>query len=286
YLSERIPRRNGFPPAPRTCPGSRGGPDPSRGGRLSAPGGQVEQQDVEQRSGGRLGVLPGRFAPAPALLGTLGRGGGDRYGRGGAVLGPVLQDQVVQVAADALAPPGGPDGQLGQRERPALMLGGELLGQRRGQVPPPGRGRAQRHAEGVPDEVAAVPRLGQHEPRLPPLPAEPPAEPAVRPVLAGPVLAGPVLAGAVLAGPVPGRRRAARLGPQSRDVLAGPGGLRPAEKPQGYLRRGHGSGPSWQLVVSLFGHLVSLYDQDPRIAAPACRARARPGPSTGPVRTA
>jgi hypothetical protein len=83
-----------------------------------------------------------------------------------------------------------------------------------------------------------VPRLGQHEPRLPPLTAEPPAEPAVRPVLASTVLAGPVLASAV-----PVRRCAAHLGPQSCDVLAGPGGLCPAEQPQGYLRRRHGSGP-------------------------------------------
>jgi hypothetical protein len=78
-----------------------------------------------------------------------------------------------------------------------------------------------------------VPRLGQHEPGLPPLAAEPPAEPAVWSVWS-------VWSGAA-ARPV--RRCTAHLGPQCRYVIAGPGGLRPAEQPEGYFRRRHGSGP-------------------------------------------
>jgi hypothetical protein len=74
----------------------------------------------------------------------------------------------VQFPADALPPPGGPDDQLGQRERAARVLGRDVGRQRRGQASPPGRRRAQRQAGRVADEVAAVPCLGERETGLAP----------------------------------------------------------------------------------------------------------------------
>ena len=72
----------------------------------------------------------------------------------------------MQVAADALAPPGRAHGQVGQGERAARMLGDDGLGQRRGQLPPPGRRGPQRQAKRVADQIATVARLGQRESRL------------------------------------------------------------------------------------------------------------------------
>jgi len=74
----------------------------------------------------------------------------------------------MQFPADALPSPGRAHKQLRQRERPAGMLGRDLGRQWRGQVPPPGGGRAQRHSRRIADQVAAVPCLGQREARLPP----------------------------------------------------------------------------------------------------------------------
>ena len=51
--------------------------------------------------------------------------------------------------------------------------------QRRGQLPPPRRGRPQRHPGRVSDQVAAVAGLGKDEPGLPPLDGEPAPVPLV-----------------------------------------------------------------------------------------------------------
>jgi len=96
----------------------------------------------------------------------LGRGGRGRDGQCRALLRAVPEDQVVQGPADALAPPRGADHEFDQREGAAGVLGGDLVGQRGGQVPPPGARRAERHPERVAHQVAAVPGLGQDEPGL------------------------------------------------------------------------------------------------------------------------
>jgi hypothetical protein len=91
----------------------------------------------------------------------------------------VLQDQVVQGPGDALPPPCGADQQLDQREGAAGMLGGDLVRQRGGQVPPPGGRRPERRPEGVTNQVAAVAGLGQDEARLAAQDPEPVGERAV-----------------------------------------------------------------------------------------------------------
>src|SRR5579859_3053003 len=59
---------------------------------------------------------PGHLRPAPLAERLLGRAGRGQHSRGGPFLGPVFEDQVAQGPADALAPPGGPDGQVGEGE--------------------------------------------------------------------------------------------------------------------------------------------------------------------------
>ena len=107
----------------------------------------------------------------------LGRAGGGRDHGGGPLLGPAAQDQVVQVAPDALAPPGRAHGQVGQGERTARVLGGDRFGQRGGELPPPGRRGPQWHPERVPDQVAAVAGLRQGKAGLAELHLQPGPEP-------------------------------------------------------------------------------------------------------------
>ena len=71
------------------------------------------------------------------------------------------QEKVVQGSGDALPPQQSADQQFDEREGAAGMLGDDMVGQRSGQLPPPGGRRPERHSEGVPDQVAAVAGLGQ-----------------------------------------------------------------------------------------------------------------------------
>jgi len=134
--------------------------------------GQRDEHDVHDRGTqvGRTAVAagPGRLLPAPGGERALGGARARRDERRGPLLGPAAEQQVVQFPADALPSPGGPHKQFGQRERAAGVLGRDVRGQRRGQPPPPGRRRSQRHAGCVADQVAAVPRLREREARLPP----------------------------------------------------------------------------------------------------------------------
>src|SRR5271169_3744151 len=105
------------------------------------------------------------------------------------------------------------------------MLGGDLLRQRSGQLPPPGGRRPERHSEGVPDQVAAVAGLGQDKARL---------------AAQDPEAAGEAVIGLI----------AVDLGVQGLQVLLVPRGLRPAEQPERDLRlTSHGSIPltTWNL---------------------------------------
>lgn len=79
----------------------------------------------------------------------------------------------MQGLGDSLPAPGGANQEVEQRERPAPVLGGELIGQRGGRVTPPVGGRPQRHASRVADQVAAVTGLSQNESRLAALDPEP-----------------------------------------------------------------------------------------------------------------
>src|SRR6185437_7890266 len=123
--------------------------------------------------GVRPGLGPGHLAPAPRAEGVLRRRGRRPHGQRRAFLGPPVQDEVVQVPSDALPPPGRADQQVGERERPPGVLGGHLVRERGGQLPPPRGRRSQRHPGGKSDQVAAVPGLGEDETGLPPLDGEP-----------------------------------------------------------------------------------------------------------------
>jgi ATP-binding cassette, subfamily B, bacterial len=148
---------------------------PARGSCSSVPdaagaGSAVRRECGDEHVGyGRAGsgvAGPGDLAPAPPPEDLLRGGGRRQHGQRRPLLGPVLQDEVVQGPGDALPPPRGADQQLDQREGAARMLGGDLLRQRGGQVAPPGGRRPERHPEGVADQVTAVAGLGQDEARL------------------------------------------------------------------------------------------------------------------------
>jgi DNA-binding CsgD family transcriptional regulator len=174
---------------------------------------QSDDEHVGHGAAGLRPVGPGDFVPAPGLERALRRGSGGQHGQRGPLLAAAGQDQVMQFPADALLPPGGPDQQVGQRERPARVLGGDVAGQRRGQVPPPGRGRPQRHPGRVPDEVFAMARLGQGETRLAALHPEPVTKP--RGVRTAPV-----------------RRVGVHLGVQRAQLVFVPGRLGPVQQPE------------------------------------------------------
>jgi EmrB/QacA subfamily drug resistance transporter len=135
--------------------------------RLPAACRERGNQHVEHRETGAAG--PRDPGPAPCAEGVLRRGGSRRDGERGPLLGALRQDEAMQGRGDALSAPRGADQQFGEREGAAGMLGGDLGGQRGGQVLPPGGGRTQRHPGRVTDQVAAMPGLGEHETRLAPL---------------------------------------------------------------------------------------------------------------------
>ena len=78
----------------------------------------------------------------------------------------------MQRPPDTLPPPRCPHQYVGQRKRATWILSGDIVGQRRGQVPPPGRGRPERHPGRVPDQIAPTAGLSQHKAGLAPLDPE------------------------------------------------------------------------------------------------------------------
>jgi AcrR family transcriptional regulator/ferredoxin len=130
----------------------------------------------------------------------------------------------MQGPADPLPPPCCAHEQFGQRERAARMLGSDLLGQRAGDIPPPGGRRPERHPGRVSHQVSPVPGLGQDEPWLAALNPEPGSElvGGIRPLI---------------------RRVGVNLGLQLLQLGGVLGGLRPVEQPERY---------AWWLHAYLF----------------------------------
>ncbi len=140
--------------------------------RASPGGSERASQDVGDRRG--AAACAAHLGPAPVPEGRLGGGGARRELDRGAFFGAAIQDELKELAGDALTTPGAADHELRQREGAAGMLVGGGGRQRGGQVPPPIGGGTQRHPARVADEIAAVARFRQRETGL----ATPDAEPA------------------------------------------------------------------------------------------------------------
>ena len=128
---------------------------------------------------------PGDFAPAPGAEGMLRRDGSWQDSQSRPFFSPPAEDEIVHRPGDALPPPRRAYQQLSQRERAALMLGSELVRQRAGQVPPPGRRRSQRHPAGPADHEAAT--TGRHQDKAWLAALDPEAVRELRAVIGAPV---------------------------------------------------------------------------------------------------